>query len=112
MNFNEYWNKGGASKLRNRSSSREIKEAAKRVWDKALKHGRTDNSFVDMSFPEWWNEEGYGERIDEKNRWSFFFRIDKGAMKEAIREVWDDAAEFGERKTKSINFDSSNTSFG
>lgn len=109
MNFDEYWNQGGASKLRERRSSGDVKEAAEKIWNTALKHGRTDNNFVNMSFAEYWNEEGIGDRIDEKNRWGLFFTIDKEGMKAAMSEIWNHAVRRGE--VESITFDSSNTSF-
>lgn len=94
MDFDNYWDQGGASQFRNASSS-DIKEDARAIWNVAQKYGRTDNNFVDLSFPEFWNEEGIGEDIDEKNRGRWIFKIDKSAVKEAMREIWDDAVMHG-----------------
>lgn len=111
MKFEEYWDCGGASKLRVRSSTSEVKEAAKFIWNKALKHGRTNNNFVNMSFTEYWSKEGIGDRIDQKNRWSLIFKIDKSAMKNAMREIWDDAVNVGEKEFGISVNDSGSTSF-
>lgn len=108
MSFKEYWNRGGASKLQRRPTSSEVKKSARWIWNKAMKHGRTDNKYVDMSFSEFWDREGIGDRIDQKNQCSFFFRIDKTGMKEDVREIWDDAVEFGEREKSSIQFSKNN----
>lgn len=95
VTFDKYWDEGGASQLRKRSSSQEVKEAARQIWQKALKHGRTDNDYVNMSFVQFWKAEGIGEEIDRKNRWRLIFTIDKSGMKAAMREIWDDAVEIG-----------------
>jgi hypothetical protein len=106
MNFERYWERGGASKLRSRSSSRDVKEAAREIWKRALKFGRTDNNYNDLSFPEYWNAEKIGEHIDEKNKGRFFFKIDKAAME----EVWNDALELGDAGG-SFRFSSTNNHF-
>lgn len=109
ITFDEYWNQGGASRLQKRSTSSDVKESAEWIWNKALKHGRTDNKYVNMSFPEVWNKEGIGDRIDRKNRWSLLFKIDKTEMKEALREIWDDSVEYGKKPESSFQVSRNNT---